>query len=683
MDKNEKLLQEVEQHYQQWTDDNNKRMTRHNGWNDITDAYWGVLPKDWPYISRVVDPIIRTTMVEKNARIINNKLRGRLVPREGGDMMGAAVNNAILDFQWDNANDGGSMLTKLSISDMDARLYQTKFALVKWRYETDGDDVIFDGNEFYPLDIRDCGMDPQATHIRNAKWFQHRSWEVLEDLENQVDGEGKSMFSNISELKTSIKEKVGVKRTVNKTNEYTPRGLQIRGLEDHTGEDLAYPIVKIVTEYRNNKWIVFSPDYHLILKVTDNKYDHKKIPVAQLRYFPIQDDPLGESEVEPVLGIWLSVQAVVNGYLDEVILKMRPPLKIIENAARVETIIYGPEAQWLVDRQDAIEEMRSSGDSLQYFQTTYQALKSAFNVAMGDLSAQNISNFGPFEGKDKTATEIRATQQQQNTRDQKNQNDLGEFLEDVMMMWMSNNKQFLFSDPNKADYIIKLVGNDLIEKFKQLGLDSVDVDPSSAKMIADIIEQNPDMSPQEIQVLHETASMPRYPVVMNPDEKDITKLEVKAKMVLSDEGQSGELSVVPEDLDGAYNYIPDVQSMSLGANDQRIRGRTEAITLLTSNPTVLQLLQGEGYKPKVKDLLVADLEGKGLSDAERFFEKLNEQPLNQLTQDQAQANGGLDPNMQVPGLPGVPQANLAGGVQQQMAGPDQSGLGGGVPQAIQ
>lgn len=653
----DKLITELKQHYEMWTEDNNRRLTRKNGWNDITDAYWGILPTDWPYLTKITDPRIRTTLIEKNARLLNTKLRGRLVPREGSDSLSAMINNSILEFQWDIANEGGSMMTKLSICDMDARLYQSKFVLTKWRYEKDSEgNCTFDSNDAVPLDIRDCGLDPSAKHIRGAKWFQHRSWEYIEDLENQKDTTGKAMYKNIGQLKTKLEEKLSTNSNSSTRPEYTPRGLTIRGLTDRTGEDKAFPVVKIVTEYREDRWITFTPDYDIVLRDIPNPYKHGKIPVAQLRYYPVQDDPLGESEVESVLPLWRAIQATVCSYMDEVILKMRPPLKIIENAARIETIVYGPEAQWLVDREDAVTEMRSGGDSLQYFQTTYQALVSAFNTAMGDLS-QGISNFGPFESGNKTATEVRATAKQQNSRDQKNQNDLGEFIKDIMMMWQSNNKQFLFSDPEKSEYIIRIVGQDQFDYYKRAGLDAVDVPSEAMQMISDIIEQSPDMTDAEIQVLMETASVPRHPVVLNPNEKDLTKLEVKPKMKISEYGNDAEISVVPDDLEGYYDYIPDVKSMAVGAGEELSQARTQAIAMFTSQP-VLQLLMQDGYRPNIKELIISNLEGIGLNDAERFIQKI-EQPQAGSSQ-----MGGASPIGGELGLQGVPPTNTPVGVQQ-------------------
>ena len=661
MAKKDNILLEIDSHYQAWTDDMNIRLTRKNGWNDITDSYYGKLPSDWPFTSKTTDPRIRTALIEKNAKLVNGKLRGRLVPRESGDIVSARINNAKLDFDWDNAQDGGSMLVKVSLCDMDTRLYGSKFALTKWKCEYDDDgEIEFEGNELTPLDIRDCGMDYSASHIKDAKWFQHRSWEFLEDLENQTDTYGKPLFTNLGKIKKGIEDKktdTGIKTSTRNT-EYVSRVKQLRGLEDRLGTDIAYPVVEVVTEYRKDRWITFCPEYKEIIRDIDNPYVHGKIPIAQLRYYALQDDPIGESEVESVIPLWKAIQATLCGYMDEVILKMRPPLKIIEGSARLETIVYGPEAQWLMSRPDAITEMQSNGDAVQYFQTTYPALVSAFNTAMGMMS-QGTSGIDPMEG-DKTATEVNATVKQQNVRDEKNSTDLAEFIKDIMLMWLSNNKQFLFTNPEKHEHVLRIIGQENFAYFKQAGLDETYLPDSGADMVQDIIVQNPDTSDGEIQQMLESAMLPKYPVVENPGEKNPKKLKIKPKMDVNEMGDVAEVYAVPDDLNGVYDYIPDVRSMSIGAETELMQGRQNAVNVLTSNEMVLQLLAQEGFRPKIKELLSANLEDLGLKDAERFFEKL--QPQGQIpgqpqvdpAQAGAQQMGGVQPPGQVPGLPPTP-----------------------------
>lgn len=648
-DKEHQLLIDVLEHYDDWTNDNETRMHRKNGWNDVTNAYWGELPSDWPYESRVVDPRIRTTIIEKNARLLNSKLRGRFVPRKGSSVLGASLNNAIIDFQWDTANYGGTMQSKLSVADQDTRLYGSKFAYNYWRhYERDGE-VRFDGNELKVLDIRDCGMDPAATHIRDAKWFQMREWKFLEDIEdfnkNASDG---SKFRNLSELKLRMKDK-NYAVSDRRDTEYESRIKQLKGLEDRVGQDKSFPIVELVHEFRDNKWITFMPRYSMLSRVIKNPFNHGKIPINQLRYYQIQDDNLGESEVEPVLGLWKAIQAVVCGYLDEMNLKMQPPIKILDGAARIETIVYGPSAQWIVDRQDAVQEVQSSGEAQRWFQTTYSALVSAYNSAMGELS-QGVSGLDPFN-PDKTATEVRQTARQQNARDERNQTDLNEFIKDIIMMWQSNNKQFLFSDTNKREYVLSIVGSEAFEFFKRAGLDEMEVPDESMEQISEIISmQDGNVSDADISEMLEAAKVPKHPVEESSDD-GVTLM--KPKMRISDTGESADVSIVPEDLDGYYDYVPDVKSMALGSNQELLQARQRAIELFTANDKILMQLQEEGFRPKIKELLSATLEDLGLRDAERFFEQYSEAG----TQEAPNALGGATPALPAGGLPGALPTN--------------------------
>ena len=102
------LLAELNYHYTFSQDDMDKRKLRKNGWDDTLKAYFGKLPSTWPYQTQVTDPVIRTAILEKTARMFAGKLRGTIVPREGADAVSAKVMNSVLDFQWDFATEGGS-----------------------------------------------------------------------------------------------------------------------------------------------------------------------------------------------------------------------------------------------------------------------------------------------------------------------------------------------------------------------------------------------------------------------------------------------------------------------------------------------------------------------------------------------------------------------------------------------
>lgn len=629
----DEILRECKAHYNDWTEDNMIRQTRPNGWDDVTDAYWGKLPKDWPYISRIVDPRIRTTIIEKNARLINSKLRGRLVPRENGDMVKSKIQNAILDFQWDDAKEGGTMLSKWASMDMDARLYGSKFALVLWKYECDSDGkVLFNGNEFKPLDLRDCGIEAGADNIRNAKWFQAREWVHIEDLErinNLSANPDEVPYKNVALLKDLIVNRKQSRRD----NRYTQRVLTNKGLTDRMGTDKAFPVVELVTEYRSDRWITFSPDYDVVVRDIPNPYAHKKIPVVQLKYYPIQGDPLGESEVEPTLPIWRAIQAVVCGFFDSYNIYVNPPLKIVEGQVRIETIVFGPQAQWLMNNANAVMEMQGGGQALNTFQTAYLSLVSAYNTAMGEMSA-GVSNIDPTQSQ-KTATEVEKSTAQQNTRDQRNQTVLSECIQDMMSMWLSNNRQFLLLDEKLHPYVMRIIGSDMFNYFKRAGLDEMEVPEEGVEFISEIItQQGGNVSDADIQQMYEAGKVPKYPVV-NKDKKIVPKMEI------NETNDQATLYIMPEDLDGDYDYIPDVKSMATGANQQMMEGRAKAMAMV-QDPTIQQMLANESIRVNIKDLLVSMMEDVGLSDAERFFTKIEQQmPMDPQQQMAMQAQ---DPN---------------------------------------
>lgn len=661
-DNKDTILQEVQQHYNDWNGDNEIRRSRENGWNDIIDAYNNVLPSDWPFLSRVVAPLIRTTLVEKKARLTNSKLRGRVLPREGSDGLGARIHNSLGDFQWDTATEGGTMNAKWGEMDIDSRMFGSKFAYIPWFYETDDDDkVIRNGNGMTPLDPNNCGLDPNCTHIRDARWFQMREFVTLEDLEHESNVPGIQKYPGLGELKKKLSQKNQNTRDA----QYTARNLELKGLEDRMGRDKSFPVIEKVIEFRDDKFICFAPAYNVKLAEYKNPYKHRKIPIIQLRYYPLLNDPWGQPEIEAVLPIWRAIQAVINGFLDTMMIHIRPPLKVLENGARMETIQWGPEATWIVTRMDAIQEFQGSGEALEYFQTTLTALIAEFNKAMGDLS-MGVSNLETF-AKDKTATEVKRTEKQQNVRDQDNQNQLADAINDMMSMWISNNQQFLFADPGASDYVLRIVGKDAYNAFLKAGYDAMTVPDETIIALKEIIDmRGGQMQPEEIQSLYNAGEVPLHPVIEDPKVTNPYKQTFKPKMSLSEDGSSATLFVLPPDLEGMYDYVADVKSMSMGAGSEMLQSQNNLLETII-NPGVVSLLQQQGVRPNVKELIESISENSGLTDAEKYFGTID-------------AVTGPGQGIQQPGLPGLPAPTPQGG--EQMAGPtnlqNPGGAGGGI-----
>lgn len=578
--------------------DMEQRKTRKSkGWDAGFDVYMGKFPSNWPYTSRVNDPRIRTTILEKTARLLNAKLRGRLVPREGADIVSARVNNALVDFQWENAVNGGPMIEKVAKLDNLTRLIGASFAHVYWdqRRET---------NEFKPWDPRDIFIDPTADHIRNAKWVLLREWTTLEAL--KARGYEVGGIELTEQMQTQNR----------RDTEYQSAVLQNRGLEDRVGDDKASNIIELVTEWTPTSEVTYLPKFKKVIRQRKNIYKHGKIPVVQLRYYPIQDDIYGESEVEPVIALQRGIDAFLCGFLDEMNLAMRPPLKINATGVRMETIEYGPGARWIMNNLNNVDQAAIGGNAVRAFNNTYPALVAAFNTAVGDQSL-GISNIKGFN-TEKTATEVEELTKQQNNRDQYNQLYLGEMLKEAMLMWVSNNQQFLFADESKHFIVAKVLGRNEVNALKKLRLNDEQVPADVSQQLGDLIETAPDqISDEDIKQLAEEITVPRNAVVLNPNDRaDQQKVKPKMEMLADDEAN---LFITREDMSGVFDYIPDVKSMAAGASQEQKSGRRQALELALSRG-VREMLESEGRRLKVSELMSNVLEDAGIRDAESLFE---------------------------------------------------------------
>lgn len=632
-------LQRLSDHYRRGVQDMDIRRTRKNGWNDTVDSYMGKLPANWPHTSRVTDPRIRTAVLEKTARLLNNKLQGRVTPREGGDVVKARIQNAILDYQWDAATEGGSMIEKLASADQVSRLFGASFVLNYW-------DVEKNSNEIKLIDPRDIFFDGSATHVRNARWVQVREWTTWDKLEERGYNVNKWRKMAKSGEITADKQNTAYESVVRAN----------RGLENRVGEqdDPENPVVEVVTEWTDEDCVIWLPKYDQIIFDGKNPYQHGQIPLSMLRYYPLPDEIYGESEVESVMPLQRAINFFLSGTIDELGLAIRPPLKLLAGRYRKESIEYGPGAQWIMNEPNAVTEAQLGQGTLSTFNVIYPALLAAFNTAMGDQSLGVSNTTGQYDVK--TATEVKSIAQQQNSRDQYNQLYLAEFLKDIVLMWMSNTKQYMFDDPTLKYKVIKIIGQDNIKYFQQMMLDGKDVPQYAIDEIVNTITQNPEaVTPDMIDNIMQEVAVPVKPVIENPGEKNPDKYKIRSKFTMGENGQEGELAVTPDDFEGEYDYIPDVKSMSAGAGQMLADARNKAVELVL-NPVVAQQLQLQGASINLKELLTGVLEDAGYKDAEGLF-----------TNAQTQIGGGAVPPGAAGLVPGqtpvgnVPNAGIQGG----------------------
>jgi len=611
----EETFSQLKRHYDIATDETDKRRTGRGrigaiSFDEADELFRSWLnEKTWPYDALLFDPRVFTFIFEKNSRLFANKLRGRLIPREGGDVLAAHVNNELLNYQWDQANNDGSMLEKWSLKDLNTRKYGASFSLCKWRYEVDAKKrVVFDGPEMKVLANRDCLPDPVATSVESCNWFQVREYVTLQELDRVNDrARSKPIYKNLEDLRESVANKT-TKGGDTRSDNWLSRNRTISGLtDDPYGRDDVFKTLEVVTEYRRDKWFTFSPKHGVILREIDNPYDNYEIPVVMLRYFRVDDDLYGLSEIEPVKSLQKAINALVSQYVDEINQKLYSPIAI-GPGVRQHTLEWGKGARWQMNNpMTDFRLVESQSNAAQYFNNTYSMLVSALMSAIGETSL-GVSNISPFQ-KDKTATEIRQIVQQRNARDARNQNSLSEAIQRQMMLWHQMNQKMLFAADEKKPYIVRIVGKDAVKYFQERGLDKYGLTEEATVLL----KENPSIEPT-------TMETPLFPVNVGNEKKT----EIVPKFSYDRLGQTGKLVVEPEDLKGNFDFIADVESMALGAGQEERAGRDRAMQAILTSPVITQMLQQEKIKPKFKELLIAWLNDNGFKDAEKYFESSEE-----------------------------------------------------------
>jgi hypothetical protein len=661
---------DVYRHYLMAQEDLDSRLPDWNRKDELFRTY--INESNWPYQAVMFDPRVFTAIFEKTSRLLANKPRGRMIPREGGDTLGAKINNELLSFQWDDSErvENKPMITKWAMMDQNARKYGASFALCPWRYENrkqeDKMKNWYDGPYFKPLINRDCLPNPSYSTIKN--WFQHRDYLTIDELERVNDAaRSKPIYKNLDILREAVKKDSKAGGDTRESN-WSSRNKSIKGLTDYLGQDEVFKTIEVITEYRPDRWISFAPKHGVIIRDIPNPYKHGQIPVVMLKYYEVDDDLYGLSEIEPVEKLQRGANAIISQYMDAINMSLYTPLKVRSTGVNMATLEFGPGKKWLMDNPESdVLPFETSTTGVTEFVSTYRFLIGAIQEGFGESSAI-ASGMSPGEG-DKTATEIKDTAAQRLSRDNFNQIYLSEAIKKQMMFWHSMNQQFLFSGKEEKNKIIRIVGKDALRYFKKMGLGEYGLTEEGTKMMSELpMEGVANVKPEQ---LDERVWAPVYPIE--------TEDGIKPKFNLGAGEETGELYIEPEDLTGNYDYIPDIESMAL-PTDQATALMKKQLLEMVKDQYIAQKLVSEGYNIKIKELLEDMLEDTGLKDADKYFERQTEEQMmgggEQVGQQTNQVGGtgvgagqpGMG-NGGIQGMAGLPASPFGGQGQEQLARP--------------
>ncbi len=642
----DKTYKEVDEHYHLALEDLDARVGDFDKKDELFRTW---LDEDsWPYDALIADPRVYTAIIEKTSRLISRNPTSRLIPKTGGDVIKAEIQNTLLQTQWQDHKRGAgrSMLEAWSMMDMNARKYGSSFGVSLWqnkrpirKVEEEKKRVeVYDAPIFVPLNNRDCLPNPSYPYIKN--WFQYREYLTLKELKEVNYGSAsKFVYKNLDKLEERLDKEDKSTKGGGLNRSYEVRNKTILGVPDQLGKDNAFKVVEVVTELREDRWIKFCPLYGVVIMDIANPYDHYQIPVTHLRYYIVDDDIYGLSEIEPIEKLAKAINALCSQYVDVINQDMNPPLLINPTAVQMNTIRYEPRAKWLMnDPTKDVIKMQTGTASISQFTQTYSFMVAAIMNALGSQSL-GVSNMGNFQ-KQKTATEVDKLSVGQNARDNYNRIFLAEAVNEQMQQWQLLNRQFIFSDKDKQLLPLRLVGQDTIKKLKEYGIDQEEVSTDRLRELAD--EQ---LTTGETKYFEE-GMMPKYPVTVKEDGKEV----VIPKFRMDEVGDMGTLYLEPEDFTGAYEYVVDIESF--GQSDDT-RAQAIKAQALEMGLKFKEGIAADGYKLKYKELFEDYLEGMDFKDAKQYFEKVEQLTANGL--------GGEGTPTSPMGKGNIPQQGMAGG----------------------
>ncbi len=658
------ILGEVSRHYDSAKNELTTRITHKERGFDVYDRVFRnyIDPNTWPFRARVPDGRGSTLLKRKTDRLLASRLTGKLEPRKDGSELKAKINTELVLAQWqyhDLCSDE-PILMKWKKLDQSARKYGAGFGFVGWE-KGDGKNQPW----FEHLENRDVLTQPGARSLEDSEWVQVRRYVTVAELKKINE---KAKFGKIYDekaIKEMEEEQTGDEKdyvSVNKT---------VTGLQNGESGNR----IEVVTEYRRDKWITFLPKHgdgkkSMLLREIPNPFDHGEIPIIRLVYDAIDDDMYGVPELEAVLPLLKANWALLCQYLESAQNELYTPLMVNPQNVQMDTLKFDSGARWLMQRPGTdVMPFQSGTTSMQKFFEVYGLLTSLIMEGMGE-TGQDVSQAAQQVGTEKTATEVRDLAMLRTSRDNANKIMLSMAMSKMIYFWTKMNKQFL-----KDGEILRITGKDAVAAFLEEGLAGWSADNDGLAAIAEYADSHDypfEVAYEEMRMtgLLDQYMTPDYPVA-GPEGQMVPKLQ------LEENGRSGQLILEKDDYDGDFDFLVDIEAMSIQSDQTEVQARQLFMQSLLQSE---QQMQAQGITVKWKELNTALAEKSGIKDADQYFERMPMQPPMDPNQVMPQEDGNI-PN-------GEPAPGDGGAIGGPALPPQTTGIAGqgippvGVPQGL-
>ena len=553
---------------------------RFKDFNEFEELYWGYLSgTGWK--STVFDPETFEKVERVTSHLTSTNPRGKFYPREDSDDLKARIADEVFKYQWTLPE--ANMHSKIVRMAKSSSLFGTSFGLLTWKFERKLKAIVENGKEvnkfqttydswyFQDLYPYDCFPDPSATSIQDMRYFIVREYTTLSELEDSnTKVNGVNRYINLKLLKEALKEDAKANASQDQNRGRVDR---LKG----TDQGEVKGRVLILRYFDKERWITIAPDFHLKIEDRACPYTHGELPIHVLVDHEYPNQLWGIGEIEPIKKLQKGLNSVLNQRLDNVRLQLNAPFKARAGSKYAHTWISKPGQIWQVEDQGDIEYMPIPDATGGTFIQTTNYFKDAMSRSLGhmDFLTRNETK------KDKTATEIMASQGEQNARMKAKEANMDAFIARLSVQAMQLNSQYLSSGK-----IVRIIGKDTVKELQ--------------KRMAD--EQG-------------EPTMATY------------KGQEQPKLNVSPSGEFATLLLEPDDLSGTLDFIPETGSTTMVDPTPEINNLMNAIT---TGLKLNQALAEEGVKIKYKDLMEKLFTKLGVKNIDEIFDTTTTPQMQQI-----------------------------------------------------
>lgn len=557
-DNHENLLDEVQDHYQS---SDSYLSTLRDDWDDLeamlivrlTDSLTNTTN------NKIFDPILSSIVYERAARVMAQNPKGKAYAQSSDDVGKNMLMNLLLKYYYKNATEQDSMLVKLRLWDLYSLVYGSMFALVPWRVNQQKSYI---GPELNILPIRDCFPQPTKSSVPDMDWFTVRNVVSIDWLKQQ-DPDVWDM-EEIEALDEELRNAEDGGDTEGQSLESKQSYVE-RTFFPSTFSDVAYPQVEMLTEYRKDKWITWTPQridsktsQPRVLRVVGNEdkpaYPDYKLPIVGKHAFPLIDSPIGFGEFARGKSLQMGINSLWNLYMQGVKYSIFPPLHINPENVVPSSIKWGAGEFWFMDHPNKdIQPMQIRPNGIETFHSTYGALKSAIESQAGTSSVRESADTKSSLGK--TPQAIAFIARKEDARDEWDRVMMEQAIEKVYERWIS-----LTVENMEEEVHLRLFED-------------------------------------EIQDIEET----------HPDVVELYK-----------SGKRGEAKIKKNDIDAAYDFILETGSTVKPDLEAEQKNITSVLKAVLENPAIIESLQAEGKSINIPELFKRWLQAGGIKDYDKI-----------------------------------------------------------------